>query len=497
MKQKWYLQTWLIAILFAFWFLIIPGIAGIVLLVLQIKDNKQTFQSLESEKKRIAEMKKKLDLISLEQVRKQIIKEKQNYAEQKIILEKEIEKLTQDKENEKKKLLADVAEQVKILEDKILQLKNDEAEKESELSKLSKEISDKNSEIIQLDDEILYQSFGFYEPKYNCMNSDEYKEKIKQVRTEQKQLISNKEALDYFDGWTLDGSISKGRAMNNDNMKMVLLAFNGECDTAIAKVKFNNIERIEEKIVKAAKKIDKLNVRNKISIKQSYINLKLKELHLSYEYELKKQEEKEEIRRIREQEREEQKLRKEIEEARKKIIKEQSHYENVLSQLLKQIQTASDTEKDALLQKKAEIEKHLKKIDDEIKDIDYREANQRAGYVYIISNIGSFGENIYKIGMTRRLEPQDRVDELGDASVPFRFDVHAMIFSDDAPSLENSLHKAFEDRKVNMMNNRKEFFNVTLDEIEAVVKESYDKTVEFIKTPQAEEYRETMMLKRK
>ena len=130
-----------------------------------------------------------------------------------------------------------------------------------------------------------------------------------------------------------------------------------------------------------------------------------------------------------------------------------------------------------------------------IKDLDYREANQRAGYVYVISNIGAFGENIYKIGMTRRLNPQDRVDELGDASVPFNFDVHAMIFSDDAPALENALHKAFENRKVNMVNHRREFFNVTLDEIKDVIRQNYDKTVEFVDIPDAEQYRESRKMR--
>lgn len=364
------------------------------------------------------------------------------------------------------------------------------------LRQINEEIRQKKNELLQLDDQILYQDFGLYEPKYNCVNSDEYKEKIKEVRQKQKELISNKEALDYYDGWTLDGSLSKGRAMNNDNMKMVLLAFNGECDALISKVKFNNIDRIESRIIKAADRIDRLNKRNKIAITSDYRNLKLKELHLCYEYELKKQEEKEEIRRIREQEREEQKLQKEIEEARKKIKKEQTHYANALSQLLKQLESASGDEISALLEKKLEIEQHLSGIDAKIKDIDYREANQKAGYVYIISNIGSFGENIYKIGMTRRLDPQDRVDELGDASVPFRFDVHAMIFSEDAPTLEASLHKAFDEKKVNMVNNRKEFFNVTLDEIEDVVKENYDKTVEFIRLPEAEQYRESEMMKK-
>ena len=119
----------------------------------------------------------------------------------------------------------------------------------------------------------------------------------------------------------------------------------------------------------------------------------------------------------------------------------------------------------------------------------------KAGYVYIISNIGAFGENIYKIGMTRRLDPQERIDELGDASVPFNFDVHAMIFSDDAPALEAALHKAFENRKLNMVNKRREFFSVTLDEIKDVVRKNFDKTVEFVDIPDAEQYRVSQKMK--
>ena len=180
-------------------------------------------------------------------------------------------------------------------------------------------------------------------------------------------------------------------------------------------------------------------------------------------------------------------LQKEIEAQRKKIEKEQTHYQTAYDRLMKQLEHSPDDE--ALLSKKAELENQLKDIDKAIKDIDYREANQRAGYVYVISNIGAFGPDVYKIGMTRRLDPQDRVDELGDASVPFNFDVHAMIFSDDAPALETALHKAFEDRKLNMVNTRREFFHVTLNEIKDVVKKNFDKTVEFIDVPDAEQYR--------
>jgi len=218
-------------------------------------------------------------------------------------------------------------------------------------------------------------------------------------------------------------------------------------------------------------------------------------LQLAYEYAVKKQEEKEEERRNRELLKEEARLQKELEDARKDLEKEQKHYYNALSNIKKQLEECEDAENAGLLEKKAEIEQHLSELDSAIQNIDYRAANKRAGYVYVISNIGSFGENVYKIGMTRRLDPLERVNELGDASVPFKFDVHAIIFSEDAPKLEAALHHAFDSKRVNMTNIRREFFNVTLEEIENVIKAHYDKTVEFIKTPEAEQYRESLKMK--
>lgn len=145
-------------------------------------------------------------------------------------------------------------------------------------------------------------------------------------------------------------------------------------------------------------------------------------------------------------------------------------------------------------EKRKELSGKLSEIETDIKQVDYRTANQRAGYVYIISNIGAFGEGVYKIGMTRRLDPMERVYELGDASVPFNFDVHAMIFTEDAPGLEAALHSAFADKKLNFINQRREFFRVSLDEIKSVVKKNYDKTVEFVDIPPAEQYRESLKL---
>ena len=250
-----------------------------------------------------------------------------------------------------------------------------------------------------------------------------------------------------------------------------------------------------KKIHQSANSIERLGKSMSLKITPKYIDWKEEELTLAFEYQQKKQEEKEAQKAARAEMREAARLQKEIEAQRKKIEKEQTHYQTAYEKLLKQLEENPDNAD--LLTKKSELENQLNDIDKAIKDIDYREANQRAGYVYIISNIGAFGENVYKIGMTRRLDPQDRVDELGDASVPFNFDVHAMIFSDDAPALEAALHKAFEDRKLNMVNTRREFFNVTLDEIKEVVKKNFDKTVEFIDVPDAEQFRVSQKMKRK
>ncbi len=362
------------------------------------------------------------------------------------------------------------------------------------LGDYDKALIEKRQELDILDDEILLQTFGIYTPLYDFQKLDDYKEKLDEIRNKEKDIIRNKEAGIITTEWTVDGSVAKGRSQTNQRIKQMMRCFNIECDLLIDKVKFNNIEAFIQKILHTAEIMNKINEKWGISISSRYVDLKIEELRVAYEYAKKKQEEKDRIAEIRRMQKEEERVRKELEEARKDIVKEQSHYNIVLKDLIDRINNASSIETDYLLEKKEKIEKHLNELDEKLKDIDYREANKRAGYVYIISNIGSFGENIYKIGMTRRLNPMERVNELGDASVPFKFDVHALIFSDDAPTLETALHHAFEDRKVNMVNTRREFYRVTLEEIEAVVKSNFDKTVEFTKTPIAEQYRESIRL---
>ena len=366
-------------------------------------------------------------------------------------------------------------------------------QKRSEISGLDDTIKKKKDCIISLDDEILVQEFGLYKPKYDFASSLDYKEELAKIRSRQKELIKNKQAVNGFTNWQVNGSLATGKKMVTDTQKLLLRAFNNECDDLISKVKYTNFDASLNRIYKSAEAISKLGAIMGISITKKYLDSKIKELRLAFEYQQKKQQEKEELKAARAEQREQAKIQRELEEQRKKIEKEQTHYQTALEKINLQLQANPDNPD--LLNKRDSIENQLGAIERSLSDIDYRQANMKAGYVYIISNIGSFGENIYKIGMTRRLDPQERVDELGDASVPFNFDVHAMIFSDNAPALEAALHKAFEDRKLNMVNRRREFFNVSLDEIKQVVKDNFDKTVEFIDVPDAEQYRISKKMK--
>ena len=398
------------------------------------------------------------------------------------------------KENEGlKELLTPEMQDAAALNAHIIELEAQKEKLEKTANKLSASIEAMKKEAIFFEDAITYQDFGLYTPRYNFVSSDLYKTALDRIRSNQKEMIKNDTAIFGSKTWTVDGSKSKVNKMIKDMKKLFLRAFNSDCEDVITRVKYNNYEMSLKKIRQSAESIQKLGIMMSLYIAPNYINSKIEELTLAFEYQQKKQEEKEAQKAARAEMREAAKLQKEIEAQRKKIEKEQTHYQTAYEKLLKQLDSSPD---DAdLIQKKSELEIQLRDIDKAMKDIDYREANQRAGYVYVISNIGAFGENVYKIGMTRRLDPQDRIDELGDASVPFNFDVHAMIFSDDAPALEAALHKAFEDRKLNMVNTRREFFNVTLDEIKEVVKKNFDKTVEFIDVPDAEQYRISQKMK--
>jgi hypothetical protein len=213
-------------------------------------------------------------------------------------------------------------------------------------------------------------------------------------------------------------------------------------------------------------------------VSPDYHALRVEELQLTQDYLMKQQEEKERARDERERLREERKAEQELQAERERLEKEKAHYLNVLDSL----RQGGDTEGAARLAAK------LAEIDQAIAQNDYRTANIRAGYVYVISNVGAFGPNVVKIGMTRRLEPMDRVRELGDASVPFPFDVHALYFSDDAVTLESELHEEFANHRLNRVNLRREFFFATPSEVRRVLANKIGNLLEFTEEPEAGQY---------
>ena len=398
--------------------------------------------------------------------------------------QRDIENLNQQISN-LKLIIADLDKTINNSNEKIGNLN-------TQVSKLDQEILEKRKQLAVFEVDINALDYGLYKPTFEFANSDLYKEKLSKLRDKQKQCIKNDNAAYGNTNWQVNGSAAQGRTMVNNYKKLLLRAFNVECDDIVANVKVSNLDRSIERIEKISEQISKLGKTMAIGISPGYVRLKIDEVKLALDYQQKKQEEKERQKELRAQEREEAKVLKEIEEERKRLKKEQMHYENALKTVLLQIEKNGET--DELLEKKSQLESQINDTTKAIEDVDYREANRKAGYVYIISNIGAFGENIYKIGMTRRLDPQERVDELSDASVPFNFDIHAMIFTEDAPGLETALHNAFESKKLNKINTRREFFAVSLDEIKAEVRKNFDKTVEWIDIPEAEQYRQSKLL---
>ncbi|MGL1885498.1 MAG: DUF4041 domain-containing protein [Reichenbachiella sp.] len=333
---------------------------------------------------------------------------------------------------------------------------------------------------------------GLFEPQYEFDRSEDYKEELKAIVDKQKLMVKEGRAAMCSTNWTIDGDQRAGARATKKFIKLMLRAYNGECDALVSKVKWYNFDPSINRIENAFDQINKLGHENLTSISIDYLELKKKQLVLEYEYQLKQKSEKEKLRDIKEREREEERAVKEYEKAQKQAREEEEMYQRALELAKRELETETG-DKNMLESKILNLEKQLNDaLERKERALSMAQQTKR-GHVYVISNIGSFGEGVFKIGLTRRLEPTDRVQELGGASVPFRFDTHAMIFSEDAPALEKNLHQIFESNRVNMVNGRKEFFNVKLEEIQKKVVEN-GVEAEFIKLPEAPEYRETLAI---
>ena len=449
MEEKWYQKTIFIGICFALWPLYgIPLIIGIVLAIQKNSREKELFNSYGD-----------YDTVC------QKIKELQpEYEEKRANLEKEYSEKKKNMKCEYGKYEETLKETTNTLESNIKELRKD------------KDL---------LEYELLIAHYNFSD--YDGITSEECKNKLSLLKTDESSFVKSGNALFI----TSEGT----RKEINDNKKQILRCFNTECDNVLVNLTHKNIDSMRNKITRSFESLNKIFAVDGIEMNKELLEMKLEELNLVYTYELKRQQELELQKEIKEQMREEEKVRREIERQKSKIEKDQAQCSKEMNKLMSYMQkTENDIEKQLYIDKIHELEEKIKSLEKDKETVLEREANARAGYVYIISNIGSFGRDVYKIGMTRRLEPMDRIKELSSASVPFDFDVHAMIFSDNAPELENLLHKKFEKNSVNRVNYRKEFFKVSLDEIEDVVIKEYNNTVKFTKVPAADQYRETLRI---
>ncbi len=357
---------------------------------------------------------------------------------------------------------------------------------EKDIERLTSEKEDLKKELDSLSMDVVCEMVSI--DAYSSMKSDEVKNELAILKTRQDELIKIEEAL-------IVTNTDQQRKVVDSQKKQILRCFNAECSSIISAVTANNVDTSRTKIQRTYDALNKIFSVDGVQISKKFFSLKLEELSAVYAYMLKVEEEKEQKKAIREQMVEEDKVRREIEREKQKIEKEENQFGNEVKKLMGYMQKAKDdVEKQLYVDKIRELEEKLKALAADKENVLQREQNTRAGFVYIISNIGSFGENIFKIGMTRRLDPMERISELSSASVPFPFDVHALIFSEDAPALETLLHHHFQNNQVNKVNVRKEFFRVDLDEIKQLVIANHNATVKFVDIPEALEFRETQRI---
>ncbi len=377
-----------------------------------------------------------------------------------------------------------VANDVEVLRATTSGLKEDYRQKKEMYDSLAREVA-------IFDERLAFAEMGVYEPHFDFGDSEAYKTAITNTRENQKRMIADKTAVTCTTAWTVDGSQAKGQTMTNRNIRLTLRAFNGEADAAIANTRWNNVNAMEKRILRAKEQVDKLNASNAIYISTAFLKLKLEELYLNHEYREKQKTEREERAEELRLARDEQRLLRDLEEAQE----QEQRYSRLLAQAKAEAESVVGPTLDAFTKQIEVLERDLEQARAKAERAQAMAERTRSGYVYIISNIGSFGEGVVKIGLTRRLDPLDRVRELGDASVPFVFDTHAIIYSDDAPTLERALHLEFEGTRINAQNYRKEFFRAALEDVETAVARLAPQAT-FFKNVEAQEYRETLSRRR-
>lgn len=337
------------------------------------------------------------------------------------------------------------------------------------------------TEVVTLTDIRDMQNVGYFDYEHPAESSVELSTELELVRLQIKNAIKNGQASSATENFTFNNSVAQGRKFVNALTRLLLRAYNAEAENAIKATKAGNLSTAQARLTRAVEQIAKNGSMIDLRITNHFHALRLKEIELAHRHMKALQHEKELEREHRAELREQRKAEQELKKEQERLEKEKAHYQTTLAAL----QANGDTEGvERMLAKLADVDRA-------IEDVDYRAANIRAGYVYVISNVGSFGPDVVKIGMTRRLEPMDRVRELGDASVPFRFDVHALFFADDAITIENTLHKEFSHSRINQVNMRREYFQTTPEQVLQALKQHQVEVLEFTIEPEAEEFKES------
>jgi hypothetical protein len=335
---------------------------------------------------------------------------------------------------------------------------------------------------------------GFTRRQFTYEDPESYQKAIERIEDQQANMLKAGAAARCTKNWTIEGSEKKGEQMIGKLIKLALRAFNADADAAIARVTWKNLDSMSQRIRKSEETVEKTLDKWGIIIVDAYRDLKLKELQLTFERVEVEQRVREEQRALREQQREEEKARREAETAEREAEREERRVGAALEKAKRDMSEAHTADMTKHLMRIKELEIQLTTAAEQrIRAVSMAQLTKR-GNVYIISNIGSFGIEVLKIGMTRRQDPMDRVWELSDASVPFDFDVHGMIATDDAPGLEAMLHRKFEHRRVNMVNMRKEFFRVTIQEVQELVS-TMGHDVKLSLAAEAREHYETVALR--
>ena len=352
---------------------------------------------------------------------------------------------------------------------------------EAENAELRRALSASDSEQpIELDDARVLQAVGIYRYHHPLESAAAYKERLEDLEARIAQAIRQGQAIVKSDMFTLNNSLAQGRRMTADLGRLMLRAYNAEADNVIRSLRAGNVETAKRRLEASRTAIARLGVRMEMHIDDAFHALRIEEIELSADWLMKKQEEREAAREERARLREEARVQQELKDERAQLDKERAHLSNALEVLRAQGREDID------------LIARLVAVDQAIEQNDFRAANIRAGYIYVISNEGAFGRGVVKIGLTRRLEPTERIAELSGASVPFRFEVHALFFSEDAVTLENELHKHFASRALNQANPRKEFFFASPSEVRDVLLQRVGNVLEFAETIEATEYLQSL-----